>query len=432
MDTSDQSDALPVNLTAGMPQIDYLTGPDVNGSWSTAIQLLPYLSIVGNQSTLGLANPTLYDILDPNDGVGNTTVNATTAEVECFNVPNTTATSSNVLGEEYYWKANAIYDNYDMTFFFWGILDSGRVIHDTWFDPNLHTGLPLGRNAVFLTTFDVVDSQGNAGSYVSGYNYTNLQVIGCTLSWTPTKAIVDTGSRYVLAIEPGRAINRSSAWSEWKPGLQNSTDQREDLQADVWASMLDDPINGAYYNGYALPNANGEPLPTSQIDEYIMTALGQPLGGNVTLTQFENTLSDLSASVFWASVHLLPSGQPGNDTSIVRGSTVVAQTVSRLNINPIPLFFGFVASVLLLVLAIFLTYGATKASYMLDGMGPLHVIWLTAEHADLRKRIASVGEPATSDLRRAGMLETISLDHGASNVTLVDVEYTRVDGKDNE
>ncbi|KZT05042.1 uncharacterized protein LAESUDRAFT_813682 [Laetiporus sulphureus 93-53] len=436
MDTYNQTGALSVGLTAGMPNITNATmlGYDRGGAlWAITSTMLPYLIFVNNQSTLGLANGTLYDILDPNIGTGNVTVNATTASVACHTVPNAAAVLTYASDEEYIWTVHAIYNDYNITFDLVGILASTGVIKQfTWYNEAENSTLLLGRNAIFITTFGVVDSKGNTGSYISGYNYSDLQIIGCTLSWNSTKVIVDSSTRFIVAMESGVANNRSSEWSVWSPGLQSFPQDRQNLELDMWADMLSSSTSGMFAIGNTSPNStSSSEIVGTQTEQSVKLILPASIdGGNVTLTQFENAVGEMTADVFWAGTHVLPADVCPNCLTLARGSTGVPKTVSRLNLNLTAILFGLVSSIILLIIAVFLTFGVTKTNRMIDGMGVLQFLWLVSDRATIQKRLAGIDEPTTGELRKVGMSETVSIRDKTARAESIEMEYSTLGTKD--
>ncbi|KZT05120.1 uncharacterized protein LAESUDRAFT_750796 [Laetiporus sulphureus 93-53] len=420
MDAFNQTGALPVGFIAGMPSVGDPTLPlsvDAQSVWAAATKLLPYLALADDQSTLGLANNTLYDILDPNSGgVGDVTVNAITANVTCHTLPDTTSDGVSVVNDDY---------NISLGFNGNGIT-VGALRQFTWYDQDVNATLLLGRNAVFLTAFNVIDCNGELGSYISGVN-SSWQVIGCTLSWSPTNVVVDAITRYVVGMDSGAATIRSSKWTAWRPGFQAFPQDREDLQVDSWADMLDSSVNppGAAGISSAFGGADMSGIQTS---EFIVNVLNETLDElhDVTLTEFEDTLNRLTTSTFWAAAHMLAPDSRGDYLTLTNGSTQVPQTVSRLNLNLTAVIFGLSASVVLLAFALYLTCGVTKARHKMDGMGMLHVLWLVAYRPSVLNRIASVGEPTTDELRRAGMMDTVGLNRNVDDEDMVEMKYSKV------
>lgn len=60
-----------------------------NDVWTSVTELLPYLSLVDYERTIGLYKGTLYDV--PKSGLGNVSVGAVAANVSCGFLPNITA-----------------------------------------------------------------------------------------------------------------------------------------------------------------------------------------------------------------------------------------------------------------------------------------------------------------------------------------------------
>ncbi|KZT05121.1 uncharacterized protein LAESUDRAFT_813732 [Laetiporus sulphureus 93-53] len=430
MDAFNQTGALPVGFIAGMPSVGDPTlfhsvyAPSL---WATTATLLPYLLLSDDQSTLGLANNTLYDILDPNSGgVGDVTVSAMTANVTCHSLPNPTGTSDGVDQDE--WTVSVASDDYNISFNFTiGGMTLGSLMRITWYDQDINATLLLGRNAIFVTSFNVTDGSGGLGSHVSlsGSGFDYLQIIGCTLSWSPTNVTVDAGTRYIVGMGSGAATRRSSEWTAWKPGFQAFPQDREDLQVDSWADML---VSSADPPGAVMNLSDFTETDMASIQTFIVNVLNETLftSHNVTLTDFEDTLNRLTASMFWAAAHMPAPDTQGDYLTLANGSTQVPQTVSRLNLNLTAVIFGLSASVILLAFALYLTCGATRARHKMDGMGVLHVLWLVADRPSVLNRIASVSEPTTDELRRVGVTEIVSLSRTVNDEDSVEAKYSKV------
>ncbi|KZT05110.1 uncharacterized protein LAESUDRAFT_242330 [Laetiporus sulphureus 93-53] len=427
-----QTSVVHVDFTRGMPQVQNTSTPGSTNPldvWAAACELLPYLVLVGHQSTLGLENSSVYDILDPNIGIGNVTVGATTANITCGTISNANAMQNSE--DEYIWSVDAAYNGYNISFSLDGIFREKAVKQYTWYDELENATLIQGHNAIFVTTFNVVDDAGHNGSYISGYNYTDLQIIGCTMSLQHMNAIVDASTRYVVALQ--QDASRSADWAAWAPAIQAYAGQYENLQTDSWSDMLESAQSGTYPIATTSSKSTGNPyIDALQTEQYLMQVLSAASNTSaITLKQFENALGDLTASLFWAATHVLPDSTRGDYLEIVRGVTSASLTMSRLNLNLTAIIFGLSASVLLLILGIALTHGASKGVDLqsVDAMGVLQFMWLVSENTPLQSEVARVNEPTTSRLRKAGMVELDSASR-MSRGSWIDMTYSPLELKD--
>ncbi|KAH7918200.1 hypothetical protein BV22DRAFT_1134771 [Leucogyrophana mollusca] len=109
----------------------------------------------------------------------------------------------------------------------------------------------------------------------------------------------------------------------------------------------------------------------------------------------------------------------GFDHSI--GSATITQLVleTRLNINWIPLSFALSASIILLILAIWMTRtdseNQPKANAVTSG-GVLELIWLASRMPAMRDAIGRVDSPNINDLRAAGRFDVLLADVGEEDL----------------
>ncbi|KAJ7935839.1 hypothetical protein B0H13DRAFT_1853952 [Mycena leptocephala] len=134
--------------------------------------------------TLGLYNGTIYDLLVPNEGVGNVTVNGTAFNITCRYItdvvlsPLQNATS-------------------------WNVTWPGTFFKSVYF----YTTIPvLDSSADRGLTYNVAPPLDNATS--------TIQIIGCSQSLFNQTAVVDSQSRKVLTLEP-EFQKTISTWSPY-------------------------------------------------------------------------------------------------------------------------------------------------------------------------------------------------------------------------
>ncbi|KAI0929954.1 hypothetical protein AcV5_006785 [Taiwanofungus camphoratus] len=115
-----------------------------------------------------------------------------------------------------------VYDDYNIVFLIPIILDPNVILPVTHSSPSQNSTQLPGRNVMFVLTANVTESSGSRGSVVSfeppvfnpDTNLTtlyDLQIVGCTLSWSPQRGIVDAQTRYFLSAFP-TGVKTSSKW----------------------------------------------------------------------------------------------------------------------------------------------------------------------------------------------------------------------------
>ncbi|KZT69324.1 hypothetical protein DAEQUDRAFT_765628 [Daedalea quercina L-15889] len=428
----------PIPTTVGMPVLNTLnisTQDDAAADpWVTAAQLLPRLLVADGISTVGLSGDTIYDILDTSNTVGEVAVNATTANVTCGTVPNASVISLEYdPGDGYsYTTIGATYDGYNLTWSSQNIdalsFNQGRntteaIVSYTSYEASA-ASIPLGRNAAFLITTNVIDSTGKSGSAVRGnFSYKATQMIGCTLSWVARSGTVDAVTRNLTSLETVGRL-RSPTWSEWRPIMWNDTASDEyslnsdypstDNQVDAWSHML-------YASSQTQASLRNGSVMMSASEQYLLMRLGGPgmqLNSTITLADVEVALSEMTAATYWAVAHALDASQQHSDLTINKSQTLGAQLYSRLNINVVAVAVGLAASTVLLLSSAVLicTIGGEnrKRTRVVKKLDTLHATWLVGHNPDVLTRVSEVEKPTLKRLRVAG---TMGLDMRLERVT---------------
>ncbi|KAK7018990.1 hypothetical protein R3P38DRAFT_2979971 [Favolaschia claudopus] len=423
------------------------------GDYETLIYFIPQpLSVLpfvfqGYIPTLGLHNGSMYEVLAPNEGFGNIAVKGTKFDITCGYIPDLTfrpvdnTSAWNVTGPPF----QPYYEIIEPT-------QPGIIvpINRTFLDTIL-----------FYTTIPILDSNSETGPTYAlspplGNATSAIQVMGCSLALINQTAVVDAQARTLLSLKP--ELNRTE--SNWAP-YSGPLDMQGSAQSNFTSSgnpFLD--LWGLWYT-FIPPSDVG--LLSLQDDHRLSLAdfqLNQMLNlfsptdrpENVSLHIFENSLSAVIASMFWAlgnipAFHGFMLGSSGNGTTTIidqvpvegipsnlqyifqrpylipgKISVTTFTLKARLNLSIIAVISGFIASILLLLLSLpsslFSRRNETGAS--LDGMGFLHSIWLYRNHRELETLLVQVDDPTQDNLRAAGMVKTaLTNNNGDTQETLL-------------
>ncbi|KAJ6529300.1 hypothetical protein B0H19DRAFT_1193621 [Mycena capillaripes] len=375
---------------------------------------LPFLN--SSAPTLGLHGGVLYDVLESNPGTGNAIVDATGFNMTCgyFADPviNSSVGSINILGTEYALGYTEL-----------GIIST--LEHQIPLQEFI-TAPPFTGSALFYSTVPILDSNGDVGPLVditgTTEGATSIQIFGCSLELVNQSAIVDSQSR-VISI--GQEMKKTS--SVWRPIQETSNNSIEtdlspyDTLADNWESWYSAmPLS-------TIPRSYGSDLEITVAEMFLIAQLNLASFNstgftNITLHQFENTLSELVASMYWTLGHIPPlpgyvptsldaNGSPPVEVSLLQGTAVVTESAfqTRLNSNTSEIIGGAVTSAMLLLLSLqFLVFRKTTAAEddVVPGMGMLHIIWLYRNHPELETQLEQVVIPTNANLRQAGMVRT--------------------------
>ncbi|KAJ7241782.1 hypothetical protein C8J57DRAFT_72858 [Mycena rebaudengoi] len=425
--------------TRGLPSYNWSDTPGFDIIDNLAFFLPQPLSLLpsvlqGSVPTLGLHNGTIYDVLIPNEGVGNVTVNGTSFNITCGYLldivltPFENTTSWNVT-----WPGFAPYY---------------EIIHPT--QPGMI--VPINRtffgSAFFYSTIPILDSSANRGITHDLapplYNATSsIQVIGCSQSLINQTTVVDSQSRKRLTLEP-EFQKKDSTWSPYT----GSTDITQSSPLNVTGNLFMELWSIWYM---MIPPSDFPLVPQGQ--QMLSVAdfqLNQMLGlvsladrpKNITLHALENSLSTIVASMFWtlgnvpaAHGFMLPSSVdngtiPINTISdslpaaagqssismffqrpfLLKGNTTitVVSAETRLDLSIIAVAAGLAVSTTLLLLSlpssVFCLGSGAKLS--IDGTGMLQSIWLYRKHPELETLLEQIDYPTNNRLRAAGMVRT--------------------------
>ncbi|KAJ7795962.1 hypothetical protein B0H14DRAFT_2916964 [Mycena olivaceomarginata] len=378
-------------------------------------------STLGSNTSLGLKDGTLYDLVDGNSGVGNVTVDATGFNITCnylraVTINGTTGVPIHGI------SAGSGSKGYNLFPTQRGIIcplpDEQRV----------PSGIP---NFVdFYSTIPIMDSDNyhpevtlNPPMNTFADPISSIQIFRCSQSLVNQKAVFDAQTRQILSVEP----NIHKTTSTWSPHIgQNSTNATDNVFMQAWHWL---------YN-YAIPESNFAVDPAgknsgtlSLADLYLNQKLqqaGETVPRTVKLHDLENTLSSIIASMYWTLGNIPPQTilvtaddgtiQLGtNDTDppiLLRGSAEVTavSTRGRLDSDIIATAGGLAASVALFLLLLRYSLFSKSHQYQtdnpIDGTGILQAIWLYRNQPELKTQLDQVDNPTEANLREAGMVRT--------------------------
>ncbi|KAJ7164193.1 hypothetical protein C8R46DRAFT_1352016 [Mycena filopes] len=440
------SNSVPVGTSSHLPVYNWSDFPVGDLVWvedyvKGALYFLP--SVLGNTTSLGLHGGTLYDVLDPHEGVGNVQVNATGFNVTCGYPP-----SMNMSFMGTVWWGVSVDGGKWVSQFPSTLPAMIRSVDNEEYPPNL----------MLYATIQVVDSTGThppllmLDPVMNDSSQSSVQIMQCDLTLVPQKVVLEARTQVVVNVEPD-ITKTASAWSlytgtpsnankeSFPPSSPNSTGNMFINLWVRWYSMLPSAnvflshVLGSWPGGRDQLAMGGGGALASVSDVYLIQQLGLH-GPNATyspndtvaLHDLENALSRLVAAMFWSTTHFLPfvKEQPveyegGDDVRVSsfelepvervllpfdRGTVTVmgTSTLGRLDSSLIAIVAGLVASILLAFLALPSILFSDAHDIPIDGTGVLQAIWIFRNHPELAELLPQVEHPTTDQLRGAGMI----------------------------
>ncbi|KAJ7711552.1 hypothetical protein B0H16DRAFT_1628097 [Mycena metata] len=407
-----------------LPQLDYVTG---------SLYILP--AIMGSNTSLGLTNGTLYDVLDVNPGVGNVTVNATGFDIACGYPTNVHITPQKKASNFtwYYVESNDTLLDYAIPPTQRGIISFATNLED----PGI--GILILNNGSIFTTFDIYSTipiLDSNNSHLAQVDLTppmntfsdpisSIQLLQCSLSLVSQQVVVDAQSRQFITVEPD--IHKTS--STWLPnvGIKVIETSTENVFLQAWAQLY----SAIPQSTFARDPAGKQSGSLSVADLYLNQKLTLNQANDdatrsmVMLHDLENTLSSVVASMFWTLGNIPPQAILKNaDDGTIQISTTaggptllqghaevpVTSVQGRLDLSVVAISAGLAASVALFLLSLlpslFLKNRRRDTDVPIDGIGMLHAIWLYRNHPELQTLMEQVDEPTEANLREAGMVRT--------------------------
>ncbi|KAJ7104716.1 hypothetical protein C8R44DRAFT_887162 [Mycena epipterygia] len=251
---------------------------------------LKYLPYVEGSRHIGLMGGTLYDVPSKTAAVGNINVSATV-----FNI------SYGFLQD-----VEAIFSANTSS---WELRSRGTVFGGI--DPTGPGVISTANPSVFYSTVPLVNSANNTGGFVNltppmNTTVSSIQVFRCFLSLVKQNALVDAQSRQPVALysEP---IKTTSTWHP--AALEETPLTTGNPLVDLW---------GVWYNWAGISDFPRSPDGQSYLsipDMYLVQKLNLHSANEsrvptvLTLHDFENTLAELVANMFWTIGHIPPTHQ---------------------------------------------------------------------------------------------------------------------------
>ncbi|KAF9239409.1 hypothetical protein BU15DRAFT_74566 [Melanogaster broomeanus] len=351
-------------------------------SWDTISDLVPSVSQLVGISMVGLANDTLYEVIGPNRGVGN--VNSSfepSSGMEKFG-------DLNSLGPTGQWTIISVPPAWNQ------VLTVGNPMslqNDSTITNTVHflasTGMDINDFLVQQAAIPVTVQYNNYS--MTMYSY----VIACGASLIARGAVVDAQTGELEELAPLLPTgNVSKSWEILDLSSQN-----------------DFAFNDSYYNGTLYPFLSG---PSS--NSSLPNGSDAVLLANVSGTQ--RRPSNLMHVHHAYAVHVINSFAAGlfEGIGFQRLPSHVKVTMPiqevRLNINVLPLSFATAASVIVLVLAVYMTRMDKRAHPLMSNTGILDVLWLSSRLPELTERLAIVEKPSADSLRAAGKFNVCLAD----------------------
>ncbi|KAJ7325388.1 hypothetical protein DFH08DRAFT_1028130 [Mycena albidolilacea] len=411
---SDPNDAF--TAIWGLVRSDYVKG---------SLYFLP--SILESNTSLGLKDGTLYDVVDINSGVGNVTVDATGFDITCgyLTVNITHQQPTKDFNFEEYWLVNF----------------GGN--HQASLDPtqrgiiySLESGIfsPWGfTNYVdFYSTTPIMDSNNyhpevklDPPMNTFADPVSSIQVFRCSQSLVNQKAVVDAQTRQILAVEP----NIHKTTSTWSPHIgQNFINATDNAFMRAWPWLYSSAIPPSTFNIDPAGNHSGT-LSVAGLylnQKLALQQAGETIQSTVKLHDLENTLSSSIASMYWTLGNVPPQailanaddgtiqiGTSDSDSdapTLLRGNAEVTEISTQGRLDKSQTTGGLAASVALFLLS--LRYSLFSKSHKpetdnpIDGTGVLQAIWLYRNHPELETQLNQVDSPTETNLRKAGMVRT--------------------------
>ncbi|KAJ6498484.1 hypothetical protein C8R47DRAFT_1193929 [Mycena vitilis] len=408
-------------------------------TWGS-LYALPNVVATNASLKVGLNGGTFYDVLEENAGVGNVTVAATGFNISCTYLPNTAEECLHAMPPTQWGVISALQcgsPNLGLPF------EQDNYITD----PDAFGSGMAGPGPLTLySTIPIVDSDNQQPPTVDWSlgdgSPSTAQLLQCVQTLVPQTAVVDAQSRQIIAATPD-IRKSSSSWAPWDPKLSNLTTGNPFL--DGWAQWYltmppsnfpvdpstspSDAIFGEFLSVGAAYLIQKLQMHPSTVDVSTSATFAETRPSNVTLHDLENALSILVASMFWTLGNVPPqSGVVETDMTMDqtgysffrdaipppsnrRGNATVTElsVEGRLDLNVIAIVAGFIASIVLMLLAIptlLPDEGTQRYSTRIDGTGFLHAIWLFRNDPELDALLPQVEHPTTDNLRLVGMVRT--------------------------
>ncbi|KAL1682811.1 hypothetical protein EV122DRAFT_286751 [Schizophyllum commune] len=387
-----------------------------------ASSLLPYLALLSSELSVGLDTATIYDRLPVNIGDFNTTVNATTFNVECGLLYSLKVSGNHSDPESdevaYYDVSHAQPNSVEKGYVKLLYLSHNNTAVLTQQDASSGIHSVGNRSFYLYGTYDIEDSVGNTVPTLelaqTGGLASNISMIGCDLYAQNHTIKVNTTSRLPLPGEvPG--LRDSATWSMWEP--QELLDSFGPNMMDLWTMAF----KMQYTTSLSLEGTAGS-SPTKDIylgfmESFVISALGLDISesegkpvrhprprGRVQLYDVENALSRLAAAFYW-SLSRIESNNRYGTKNLNSVPIWIPVPVRQVQLNVYPIALGLAASVVLLTMSHLLVRPRSTVESRPDipkTLGLLQFLWFVLHvlpgEIEVFKRATSTEE----DLRRQG------------------------------
>ncbi|KAJ6481908.1 hypothetical protein C8R45DRAFT_1076052 [Mycena sanguinolenta] len=411
--------------TQGLPTANTTNGATLAFFQNTG-SFLPWIDNLDQDKKLGLANESLYDVLEQTiiGSSGPTEISATGFNITCGYIPD-------VIMEEF-WPGmdsdlyNVIFPAENLSWLGWGNApDPNTILLAT----NIDGDLP-GDSIILFTQNPVYDSS-NAQS---GFRVpvpesdATLQFIRCYKSLVFQVGQVDAGSRLLVPDSLSPPIKKtSSGWQAYDVirKMVAIQDNPSMLGEDYWTSIL---------SGFGSGSSNIIVTSGSKSLNWGSVYLVQHLGLNppdrvattipqsitvepLCLHDIENAIAALVASTFWIGGHvrtstlrienLLESNEKINVPILLTGPNVTVShevLAARLDVRVPAITIGLAASILLLILVLLFSRDFGGSYPYLTSLGFLQIIWVFEHHPEIPDILEQVEDPTDDNLRAAGLV----------------------------
>ncbi|KAH7923265.1 hypothetical protein BV22DRAFT_1130770 [Leucogyrophana mollusca] len=412
-------------------------------NWTTITSVASFVDLLAGITTVGLSNSTVYDVLSPNSGTGNATVNAIKVETRCAlatgleyiahtNVVHLLSNNGTILERLFIpWKDQIVahYENMENAIAFvvtTAIDASPEVLKDAvlfthWpCEPDRNTTIGVHR-PILLDPLEAY-------------------IVTCNVTFVPTHVVVDVQTNVVLASDTVQQESLSPSPRQWTTQPAGSHFIPSSLVPGIYGWVPDVFFNEEYtrslgrHRGVCTETTHPKSCYTlSMMELNLMKLVGMnnsqatpdydPAKSSNTTPSFtlsvdrmENAISSVLAKSMWTAGLF---GKTGGGFDRATGSAVIMERVlqMRLNINWIPLSFAFAASIVLFALALQMTGihpGALREGSALKSTGVLELIWLASRSPEVCDAVGRVQRPDIDQLRAAGMFGVRLGDIGVS------------------
>ncbi|EIW83807.1 hypothetical protein CONPUDRAFT_70749 [Coniophora puteana RWD-64-598 SS2] len=356
-----------IKTTQGWPDPQTL-GNIKDAHWSTIDSVVPDLlaSNVGSLSipqlavnTPGLSNSTIYDVaIQPNEGVGNATVNSTTISFNCglFHYKD--------FAQDYPLPPAPLVDTV--------LLQIGPT----------QTSKTVDALYMLSTDLDITDDSlineyrvGLNWTYSNGSLFQNQVIwvyfVECAMTTESSSATIDVTTN-ALVSPPSVSSPAAKAWGPFPSPDTNTS------PAWLTAALLNSEPTGEYVVNVSYTYASGVSTPNQWYDVTHLDSFSKP--DKVRLAS------------------LLKRDKPNALRMLYSGDSILLTLLEQL-------IFVTIASFVMIVAEIKITGFRTQRDTRLGGTGILDVLWLSARLPALTRCMEHVMEPTIHSLRTAGMHE---------------------------